>query len=262
MDKKPNWFQLLANTIGLQSLVAFVIGVPSMIALVIAIWAALDPNRKIIAGLSSGLILFSICLFIYGQTRKRLYIIPNLLYKMHAITRNHANEIDLITDLKEDDFFNAYRLINIDFANMASSNTTELRALLDAFYSRYKDITIPDEDSDNFCYYLRKKSGLLNKLEQDEEYVKVLERVKQLKLSIPSEDVMEAVNKFIKASDTANSVSPFFRLIKNADKETPELFTPKIEAVLGILINNIDDEVIKALTGVRESIDKYYGRVK
>lgn len=259
MDNKPIWLRILTDTIGISTLVAIIFGVPAMIVFVNAIWQALNFNQKITTVVSGIILLFSVIWFIYSRTRKKLYIIPNLLYQMHSIAHNHAISINIINDISEKDFLNAYRLIDIDFTNMASLNTVaELRNALDIFYSQNKDKKIPDEDTEYFCVYLMKKSGLLKKLEQDNNYTKITENINHLKLSIPNEDIMETMNKFIKISNSANSVLPLLRMIKMADKDLPEIFTPKIEAASGVIGNNIEDEVATSLTKVRQSIEKYY----
>jgi hypothetical protein len=101
MDKKPYWLHILTETIGIPQIIAILIGVPTMTIFVWSIWQSLTLSHQIIAVTSGCAIMLVISLFIYGQTRKILYVIPDLLYKMNSIVQNHAISINFITDLKE-----------------------------------------------------------------------------------------------------------------------------------------------------------------
>jgi hypothetical protein len=262
MEKKQSLSRILTETIGIPQIITIVIGLPTMIIFIWSIWQALTFFHRVVAVISGALLLTMIILFVYFQTRKVLYVIPGLLYKMHSIVNNHASRINFISDLKEDDFFNAYRVINVDLTNMASVTTlAEFRTAIDIYYSQNKDKKILDEDTEKFSNYLMKKSGLLKQLDQDKDFMKILEKIKQLKLTIPSEDIMKAMNEFIKTSNSANGVLPLLQMIKMADKDLPEIVTPKIEAELIGISDRMDNVIAMSLTKVHESIGKYYRRV-
>jgi hypothetical protein len=255
MDKKLNWLQTITQYIGLSEIIAFIIGVPAMITLVATVWHKLSLEQQIIVGIMSGLIVVVVVLFIYAQTRKILYIIPDLLYKRHLIAREHASCIK-ITDLSEGDFYKAYKLIDIDFSNLVSANNlSEFRIRLDALYSQIKKRGISEEDTENFCNYLSKKTGLQQLLEKDESYVNLGKKLYKIRLLIPTEDMISAVGQFIKKSNSANSLFP---LIQVPDEIQTEIFPLKLEADFIGIGEKLDDEVAVYLVKVRESIDKYY----
>ncbi len=230
-----------------------------MVVFIWSIWKSLTLSHQIIAVTSGCMIIIAILFFIYGQTRKTLYVITHLLYKMHFISHKHASSINFINDLNEEDFYNAYRVIDIEFPTIASIGTlNEIRDMMSTFYSQYKDKTISDEDTEKFCNYLMKKTGLLQKLTTDEEYKTVINKIKKMMLSIPSEEIILAVNKFTKTSNNANSLFPLLNAIQESDDDFRKIIPPKLEAALIGINNQIDEEITTSLVKVRESIEKYY----
>jgi len=231
-----------------------------MIVFIWSIWQSLSLSHQIMAVTSGCLFIAMIILFIWARTRKILYVIPNLLYKRHSIIQKHATSIDLVSELSEEDLFNAYKIIDIDFANLISSNNLNgFRNEMDVIYAQHKDRVLPDDDTDKFSDYLIKKTGLRKRLEKDVEYAKVEKLIAKMRLLIPTEDMNLVVNKFTKTSNSANSLLPLIQLSNRIPNDTiTKMLSVELEAVLIGVNEKMNDEIIASLAKVRESIDKYY----
>ena len=83
MSDKFKAITVFVRVIGLYETISIIVGVPAMIALIINIWYSLTNSQQIVTVIVSVIILAAIGLFIYSQTRKRLYRIPNILHQMH-----------------------------------------------------------------------------------------------------------------------------------------------------------------------------------
>lgn len=258
MNEKPIWIRILVDTIGIPSIIAFIVGVPALITLVISIWGVLSWNRQIIVGITSGLILIAITLFIYGQTRKILYKIPHLLLKRHSIIRKHAKSINIVKDISEPDFYNAYKLIGIDFAKLVPCNTLdEIRNKIDVLYARVNEKGTSSEEYEQFCDYLMKKTGLLLLLEQDRSYKKLSDQLTKMYQLIPNEDILTAIKEFIKISNSMNVCLP---LTQVPDEVQIQVFPVKLEANYVRINEKLDNIILEALVKVREGINRYYDR--
>jgi hypothetical protein len=260
MDRKPNWISTLFQSMGILEIAGILALVAGMIVIIIPIWYGLSLNQQIEVSIGCLAVIIGISLFVWGQARKILYTIPNILYKRHSIVRKYAKGINIINDLNQQDFYNAYKLIDIDFANIVSpDNLSEFHNLIDTLYSQVKGREIPSEDSETFCNYLMKKTGLLKLLEKDQSYKKLCEKLNKIYLLIPNEDIVTAVSKFIKTSNSVNSLFPMAQI---PDEVQTRFLPVKLEAAYIGINEKMDYEIVTSLAKVRESIDKYYGKAK
>jgi len=252
------------ETIGIPALATFIIGVPAMILFILSIWNALTLSHKIMACTSGLIFIIAVIWFVYSQTKKKFYILPNLLYKKYSITKKYATNINSNNELNEEDFYNAYKIIDIDFKSIFSGNNLiDFRNQMDSFYTQVKSKEIPDDDSSKFFAYLMKKTGLQKRLTEDVEYIKLESEITKMRLLIPNQDMNLAVAEFIKVSDSANSILPLIQISNRIPDETlSKMFPVKMEATLIGLDKKINDNVITAFVKVRESIDKYYRKTK
>jgi hypothetical protein len=258
MDEKSRFLRILTQTIGIPQIITIIIGVPAMIVFLQSIWQALTFSHRVIAITSGCVLLAMVILFVYFQTRKRLYIIPDLLYKMHSIVHSHIINIK-IAEMNEQDLLNWFSLIGIDteLTAIASSinDAAEIPSRLDALYSKHKDNDISDSDAEAIINYFLSKSNLPKMLEMDKEYKNIMMEINLMRLSIPNEEIALAVDGFIKDSELVNWLSIVCQIPADI---LPKILSPKLDAKLITMSKIIDSKVATSLAKVRESIRRYY----
>ena len=276
MGKKPIWVQILFETLGLPQLVAFALGVPAMIVLIGAIWNSLSLTQQIIVGICASLIFRAISLFIYGQTKKTLYVIPTLLYQMRCRSAELARGLNI----KADDAVEFASLVGIDIPDTIKSllGSSEIERLgsLDAESllkdSVFKEFinwvanTVPeqtkhsielDEDIvDRAPRYMSKAVGLDSLQSTDKIYQKLSQRLGRLRPLIPTAEISISVNKYIRAFRITNSLLPILQPATNT--LVFEAIPLKLTTDISRVPDTIEDLMTTLLAEVREGIDKYY----
>jgi hypothetical protein len=250
MQNKPTWLQFITDTIGISTVFAIILGVPAMILFVSAIWQALCPNQRTMAIVSGSFLLFAVVWFIYSRTRKKLYTIPNLLYRMHAIYQTCANEIDT-SEMKEDTSKNLLKIVGLE-SNITNEN--EIGEKLDLLYSQSKEKVISPEDVEAMVNYFSNKSGLQLRLEKDQNYVKIMKKINTMRSLLPSEGIALAVNDFIIES----KVSTCLDILTRIPTDVLSMYSVKLEAKIISIRANINNDILVSLAKVRESIEMYY----
>lgn len=276
MGKKPIWVQVLFETVGLFQLVAFALGVPAMIAFTSVIWHSLSPNQQILATVFVCLIVLAVALFIYGQTRKALYVIPTLLYQM----RCRSAELACGLNIKTDDVVGFASLAGVDIPDTISSllGSSEIERLgsLDTeslikdsdFREFIKQVanTVPEQVKhsmeldegimDRVPRYMSKAAGLDSLLSTDKIYQKLSQRLDSLRPLIPTAEISISVNKYIRAIRMTNSLSPILQAATHSlvFEAVPLELTTDISGIP----DSIEDFMATLLAEVREGINKYY----
>jgi len=260
MDNKPIWLQWILENIRLTSIIALVGGASAMITFILTVWQNLSFTERIVASVSLIVFFAMVFLFVYGQTKKTLNVIPLLLYKIHSIAQRHIIEIN-IADMNEQDLLNWLNLIDFDKEIIAIASSvkdwSEIPSRFETLYSKYIDKDISDDDVEDFINYFISKSNLQKILESDKQYIKIMREINRKRLSIPTEAMALAVNKFLRDSNSANCLSVLCQIPAEI---LPKLFTPKLEAKFLTMNININKNIATSLAIVKESIDRYYNR--
>lgn len=255
MGKKSHWLRILTETIGVPQIIAIVVGVPAMIYFILTIWHALKINEQIIVVSTGSLMILAIVLFTYGQIRKVLYVIPDLLYKIHSVYEGYAKKLNL-TMVGEEKIKNTLKLLGIDLDFFASSikSESEIPIAFERLYLEMKD-KIKDEDAERVINYLKEKSGLQALLIKDKTYIKLVQKLKKMRLLVPTEDIITSVNEFTK---TSNKISVALIMIQAPSDILSKAFSPRVEADYLALHDLFENDITTSLVKVRESIEKYY----
>ena len=260
MDKTSRFLRILNETVGIPPIIAFIFGVPAMSVCIWAIWQALTPSHKIIAAISGFILVAMVILFVYFQTRKKLYVIPNLLYKMHSIVHTHIVKLKLY-EMNEQDFLNWLSLFRIDIdrfkAILSMEDEAEISHTLEVLYPQFelanKDMS--HDDAEVIVNYFLSKLNLPKILEDDVAYNNTMIEINRMRLLIPNEEIALAVDEFIKESEGANCLSI---LLSTPTDILSKILSPKLDAKAITVFKNIDRDIMLSLTKVRESINKYY----
>lgn len=278
MAKKPNWVQILLETLGLPEFIAFVLGVPAMITFISVIWDSLSLKQQIVVSVCVCLILLAVALFIYGQTRKVLYVIPTLLHEMRCRSAELARGLNI----KADDAVKFASLTGIDIPDTvkglleeSSPEVERLRSLdTDSLIkdSAISDLinwvinTVPEQTKhsieldkdimDRVPRYMGKSTGLEDLLSTDKIYQKLSQRLEKLRPLIPTVEISVAVNKYIKAFKITNNLLPSLQAIN--DELVLKVIPLKLTTDISGIPDKIEDSMTTLLAEVRESINKYY----
>lgn len=260
MDRKPSWLQVLIETIGIPTLIAVIIGVPAIIIFIQTIWHSLGFNQQIIAGISGSIFLLAVIVFFIIQTRKKLLVIPNLLHKMHCIKKEHSAKLS-IDKMESKDLEKIAELYGIDLPSVFSSlkDVSQIPAIVGGICEKVQSNLDSDPKAvERIVAYTNKKSGLDEMLNKDKEYSKLSQQLSKIRNLIPTEEMSLAVNNYIRASDTYNSITPLFRFPDDFISQLPQYIPIKIEAEFMSIDTKVEDEMNVLLAKVRESIIKYY----
>jgi len=252
---------VVVQVIGLYETISIIVGVPAMIALIINIWYSLTNSQQIVTVIVSVIILAAIGLFIYSQTRKRLYRIPNILHQMHKRMLELASELDA-TALSQEDFADLMSLINIDASQLYSS-ITDLESLaasapelIKAVETQTEKVARDEEKTGQRAFYLMyDKIGLKRALEADRQYQKLKQSLNQLMPVIPTEEISRAVLEYEKSSRIVCAFLPIFCCTNEQIQQVLPL-QYKIDETL--VVEQSNEKMALLLSKVWEAIDKYY----
>jgi len=268
MDKKPMWLQILTTTIDLFSIVAIIIGVSTMIASIYTVWHALTFHEQIIAVTTGSLFTMAVILFIYGQTRKKLYVIPNLLLNIHKRGIEVALGLNIDEINSEKLYMGILNLIGVDPNIIMKPITSEsdIANLNKVIYLEYKAKVESDEIFfDRFCTYLSYMFKLKEKLDNDKKYSILKDKVNKMRFLLPTEEMAKMITSYYRDSE---QICSFVPLSKTYDESIQKEFP--LEKILPLDLrmdylrvqDKIDDDMKLSFSKVRESIERYYGKLK
>lgn len=256
-NKKYNLVWATIQTIGIPQILAYIIGVPAMITGILVVWHSLSTSFQITLGVSSGLVLLAIGLFIYGQTRKVLYNIPNILHQMHLRRMELATHLTL----KEIDFAKFMSLVGInsdelfatikDFDELLSS-TPKLVEIAETQSEKAKTEQNAPQRIFHFFY---EEVGLKKASEQDKIYQNLEQQLNKIQPIVPSEEISQAMLEYDKVSRIFGTFLPIFTTI---DTQVLELLPLSYQIDRTLKVDELNDKMKLLLSKVRESIDKYY----
>lgn len=262
MDKRPNQLQALTQTMGLSEIIAIIIGVPAMIVFIATIWHSLNIIQQIIAGVLGIVIVFCICLFIYGHTRKILYVIPDILYKMHLRASKLASEVDL-SKLNIDDIKSFLALGGVDFDSLfteeiTTDNLVDVmgKAIAEAEKQSKQKTEADNKTATRAARYVGEKTGVRQLLAGDSIYNKLTKKLRSMRPLIPTPEISMAVNKYVRTSEAINDFMP---LLGYVDKQVVLAVFPLEQATDSLTTQEqIEDGMTTLLSEVRKSINRYY----
>lgn len=238
MARRAHWLQVLLETIGLSELVAFIIGVPCMIAFISVIWHSLSRDQQIVASMLFCLMLLGVALFIYGQTRKILYIIPSLLYRRHCRITDLAEQLN-IENLEDDDFKNFLSLLGIDMSSICSTLLNEKDApsiISEALAQSQQSMDLDEETPHRAARYVSQKLGLGELLARDEIYCKMTQQLHKMQPLIPTKEIGLTVNEYTRCSESFSGLLPARKIL---NREILKFLPLKLQADFPRLDNDI-----------------------
>lgn len=252
---------MLLETMGLSKFISIIIGVPAMISFIYVIWHSLSVNQQIATVICLGIVILAIGLFIYGETRRILCLIPNILYRMHCRASELSSDLD-ISKLEMEDVGLFLSLLDVDIAKVLpnKNNATEEEAVKEALESVQLQVQSSaklDKDTPiRASRYLGEQIGLRQLLKTDKKYQKLMSKLRSIRPLIHTEEISMAVNEYIKTSEGVNSFLPLVLKMKN--EEISKILPLKIK-VNGLGIDSmIEDGMANLLSRVWENIDSYY----
>ena len=241
-----------------------------MIYLIISIWNALSNDQRITVCACVFVILLAIGLYIYGQARKTLYNIPPLLYQMKCRCLKLANGIKVGPDF----YTKALPLITNDYTDsfftnfFSNSGIKEIekppdvdtfRSTLGNAMKSLTEIIKKEATADPFTidrlgeYYCR-ASGLNDLLCTDKQYRNLNNKLWKILPTIPTEEITTAVIQYVKWTRSFGAMS----IARSLDQDATELLPLRGIIDLATLSQNMETELAKSLSKVREAIGKYY----
>jgi len=263
MDKKPNLFQVLVETVGLPAVISTIVGVPAMITLLVTIWSSLSQNQRIVVTVSVAVIVFAVVYAFYGQTRKVLYVIPKILLQMHMRRAELASQLRVAT-LTAEDYAEFMSLVNID----ATQVRTSLLGVkdLDSLVGHIPDlIKLAETQTDSakkeaetplrVYEYMYDKIGLKKAVEGDKIHQNLSQQLNKLNPLVPSVDIRTAIITYNNVSRAGCSFLPLFQSIGD---QMIQLLPLKYKIDRTRKVEQFNDQMMILLARVRETIDKYY----
>jgi hypothetical protein len=268
MDKKPMWLQVLTTTTNLFSIGAIIIGMSTMIAAIYTVWHALTFKEQIIVAVAGSFFMIAVILFIWGQTRKVLYTIPDLLLNIHKRGIEVASELNVDEIDPEKLYMGILNLIGVDPNIIMKPITSELDIadLNKVIYLEYKAKVESDEMFfDRFCTYLSYMFKLKEKLDNDKKYSILKGKVNKIRFHLPTEEMAKTIISYYRDSEQICSLIPLSKIYdESIQKELP------LEKILPLDLrmdylraeDKIDDDMNLSFSKIRESIERYYGKLK
>lgn len=251
---------VVVQVIGLYETISIIVGVPAMIVLIINIWHSLTNSQQIVAVIVSVIILVAIGLFIYGQVKKRLYRIPEILHQMHKRTFELASKLDAMA-LPQEDFAGFMSLISVDAAQLFSSikdfesltaSAPEIIKTVETQSDKHKD---EKETPQRVFYLLYDKMGLKGALESDGQYHKLKQSLNKLMPIVPTKEITKAVLEYEKSSRIAGTFLPFFL---TSNEQVLQILPLQYKIDQTRLTEETDERMTLLLSEVWEAINKYY----
>lgn len=263
--QKSNLWQLLLNNI--PTLIATIIGVSGMIVGICDVWHALSPSRQIIAGVMGGIVVVALVIFIYGQLRKTLYVIPTILHRMHI--RSYELAMQLRPELNEKDLVDLLSLIHIDSTEFVLSVlSVEAEQLKEVVAPQLLEMTVSQtekaqeekEAPQRIFWFFYEKVGLKEALEKDKKYQHLEQQLDKVWLhDVPTTEISTAIGEY---KSTSRVICTLLPIVQASDTQTLQLIPLSRRLDIPRKIEEVETTMKGALAKVRESIDKYYNRSK
>lgn len=246
------------STIGIPSLLALLLGVPSMTVFIYNIWNALTQSQKSIVVAMLVLIAVAIGIFIYGQVKRELMVIPKIMYKMNERAKVLTNKIEMNPDSEEFKQF-------MTLAGMSGSKTFEKINDYDTFKERMPAILkeakargeIIKSDTKQSMRILRFiHEGHIRKVLEDDTVYQRLKNYLQSKAPIiPTPELSQNIITYNKSTIIRCS---FALLTRTDNPQIKDLIPITYQLDAKMEIDNLDEKLMVMLANVNQSIDRYY----
>jgi len=252
---------VVVQVIGLYETISVIVGVPALITLIINIWHSLTNTQQIILVTVTTLILVAIGLFIYGQVKKRLYRIPEILHQMHKRTLQLSSGLSA-TAMSQEDFADFMSLIKIDASQLFSSIgdleslKTVAPKLVKTVETQTEKVVEDEKETGQRAFYLMyDRLGLRGALDTDRHYQKSKQSLDKLMPTIPTEEISKAVLAYEKSS---RILGAFWPLFCNPGDQVLQILPLQYKIDRIRLTEQADEKMALLLSKVREAINKYY----
>lgn len=225
-----------------------------MITFVLVIWLTLNTTEQIIVVSCLVVIGIAIGLFIHGQTRKVLFMIPDLLHKKHKLAEDIAKSLSpsWSTETMGNNLLELVG-INLDELIQLATKTNDEINLNDAIEQAKTQVKNIKGDNTGLILseYLGQQSGFDEALLHNTDFQKIDKKLESWKGKVPTEAISVAINNYERKSYVCNSAIP---MLSNVPHALP------LRHVLDSNVNskNRKDEMDKLFAKVRESIANYY----
>ncbi len=245
------------NTIGIPSLVALLLGVPAMIGFVTQIWGAISQPQRSIAVACMVLVIIAIGIFVYGQTKRELMVIPKLIYRMSERANEITSKITLHSDSEElTQFLSLVGLVGHSFEKITDYETFRTKApmLIKEAQSQANRIKKDPKQSARVVRFIHE--GYVRKiLDNDDEYQRLKKRLLTKWPIIPTTELSANIityNKLavVKCSCVLMLTTKDPRILEVVPMA--DLLDAKIE------MDVLDEKLSMMLAKVNQSIDQYY----
>jgi len=248
----------LVNTVGLPSLLALLVGVPALVGFVIAIWKALSDDERAIAIACIVLVVIAVVIFIYGQTRRELMIIPKIIYRMSERTNEIADNITFTSDSDElKQFSSLIGMVGHSFEKINDYETFKLKApeLIKEAQSRTNFIKRDPKQGLRVLKFIYE--GHIRKvIEGDIEYQRLKNWLQSKWPTIPTTELSQNIIIYNKVAIIRCSCALY---LKNMSNPLILDFIPTIDQLdAKIEMENLDEKLSNMLANVNQSIDRYY----
>ncbi|MBA7499446.1 hypothetical protein ES704_02190 [subsurface metagenome] len=260
MSNKYRVIPAVVQTIGLGETISIIIGVPAMITMVANIWHSLSTNQQIIVAISGTVIFVAVGLFIYGQLRKALYVIPKILHQMHLRTVELASHLNIMT-LPQEDLIKLMSLVSIDATQLYSSIKdfesvlSSVPELIKIAEKQSKKAKEEEETPQRVFYLMYEKIGLKNALETDKQYQKLKGKLDKIMTIVPTEEINQAILEYNKTSRIVGTFLPMFTTI---DDRIVQILPLEYNIDRTRKIEQLDGTMTLLLSKIWECIGKYY----
>lgn len=190
------------SAIGFPSLFALLLGVPAMIGFVTQVWSALSPNQRALSVTCIVLVIVAIGIFVYGQVRRELMVIPRIIYRMSE----RADELTGKLVVQTDSEHLTQLLSLIGMPGYELSKITDYDTFKRVSPDLIKEVTAKANKARrdpqqslrimSFIYegYVR------DALENDKEYQKLKMRLREKSPIIPTTELSQSIINYNKAS--------------------------------------------------------------
>ena len=262
MYTKPTWVRILTETIGIPQIITFIIGVPAMIGFICVIWQALSFSHQVIAVILGIVVLVAIILFVYFQTKKKLYVIPKLILKIHQRTIELAANLK-IEDMALQDFTDFISLTDIDTKQLETlkSSIPDIDSLINLAPEliRLAEMGAEHAKTDKEAvwrlqYFMYGKVGLKQAIKQDKIYQKLKRQLDSIQ--IPNPIIERAIFDCESLSLIMGTWSPVLQA--EGIEKIQDVFPLSYKIDRELKIDELGKQIKLAISKLIEVINGYY----
>lgn len=246
-----------SSTIGIPSLLALLLGVPAMIAFIVQIWSALSQGQRSITVACIVLIIIAIGLFVYGQVRRELMVIPRIIYRMSERANELTGKIILNPDSEElRQFLSLIDMPGNDLAKILDYDTFKRIApkLIPEVTAKANKARVNPQQSLRILQFIY-EGYVRDALDNDNEYQNLKTLLRTKSPIIPTTELSQNILSYNKLAVTRCSCA---LMLQPSDERVLEVIPISYQLDAKIEMGKIDENLMVMLAKVNQSIDHYY----